>query len=111
MRVGGGSPCWLDQLRSCDSPTWLAEQVALHHFAHAADLLAHQLQVRDALDELGQENAAGTRREVGLELRGPASREGSQSELLTVETASYYCLALNLRLLNWLNVKVFFLQG
>lgn len=62
------------------TPTWLAEQVALHHFAHAADLLAHQLQVRDALDELGQENAAGTWREVGLELRvAPPEKSANQS--------------------------------
>lgn len=51
---------------SSDSPTWLAEEVALYHFAHAAHLLAHQLHVRDALDELGQENAAQTLREAGL---------------------------------------------
>lgn len=42
------------------APTWLPEQVALHHFAHAAHLLAHELRVRDALDELGQQDAAKT---------------------------------------------------
>lgn len=41
-------------------PTWLPEQVALHHFAHAAHLLAHELRVGDALDELGQQDAAKT---------------------------------------------------
>lgn len=42
------------------APTWLPEQVTLHHFAHTAHLLAHELQVGDALDELGQKDAGKT---------------------------------------------------
>lgn len=34
------------------TPTWLPEKVTLHHFTHAAQLLTHKLQVRNALDEL-----------------------------------------------------------
>lgn len=87
----------LDEDRSCDSPTWLAKQVALHHFAHAAELLAHQLQVRDALDELGQENAAKTWRVFLIKLSS-ASREGSQSELHIDGNESHYDLDLTLSL-------------
>jgi len=39
------------------TPTWLLEKVTLHHFTHAAQLLTHELRVRNALNELGKENA------------------------------------------------------
>lgn len=43
--------------------TWLFEKVTLHHLTHATKLLAHQLRVRDALNELGQKNTS--ERETG----------------------------------------------
>lgn len=44
-------------------PTWLPEKVALHHFTHAAQLLTHELRVRNAFNELRQEDAADTMKE------------------------------------------------
>lgn len=37
--------------------TWLPEKVTLHHFTHAAQLLTYKLSVRNALNELCEEDA------------------------------------------------------
>ena len=46
------------------APTWLSEKVTLYHFTHAAQLLPHELRVRNTLNELGQEDARGKRTRV-----------------------------------------------
>lgn len=47
-------------LCNCGAPkalTWLLEKVTLNYFTHAAQLLTHKLQVRNAPNELCEKNA------------------------------------------------------